>query len=138
MDDDGSYFQLIETGIEEPMSLLADYYDYNYAYSIQDYVNGQDYLIQLGYIIGDENLKNTFNDFYNVWKFKHLEPSDFTRIVEKVSVLNLNWYDNLFINNTRSTDYSFQTFNEQDIHLENLSNYAMPIDLYVEYEDGSR
>lgn len=138
LDAYGSYFQLIETGIEEPMSLLADYYDYNYAYSIQAYVKGQVYLIQLGYIIGDENLKNTFKEFYNVWKFKHPEPSDFTRIAEKVSGLNLKWYDNLFINTTRSIDYSVQSVTDQAIHLENLSNFPMPIDLYVEYEDGSR
>ena len=133
-----SQFSLIETGIEEPMILLADYYDYNYAYSIQAYVKGQVYLIQLGYIIGDENLKNTFKEFYNIWKFKHPEPNDFTRIAEKVSGLNLKWYDNLFINTTRSIDYSVQSVTDQAIHLENLSNFPMPIDLYVEYEDGSR
>src|SRR5690554_137857 len=138
LDAYGSYFQLIETGIEEPMSLLADYYDYNYAYSIQAYVKGQVYLIQLGYIIGDENLKNTFKEFYNIWKFKHPEPNDFTRIAEKVSGLNLKWYDNLFINTTRSIDYSVQSVTDQAIHLENLSNFPMPIDLFVEYEDGSR
>lgn len=138
LDAYGSYFQLVEAGIEEPMSLLADYYDYNYAYSIQAYVKGQVYLIQLGYIIGDENLKNTFKEFYNIWKFKHPQPNDFTRIAEKVSGLNLKWYDNLFINTTRSIDYSVQSVTDQAIHLENLSNFPMPIDLFVEYEDGSR
>lgn len=133
-----SYFDLVKSGIEEPMSLLADYYDYNYAYSIQAYVKGQVYLIQLGYIIGDNNLKKTFQEFYKLWKFKHPEPNDFKRVAEKVSGLNLKWYDNLFINTTRSIDYAVHSVNEYSIDLKNLSNFPMPIDLYVEYEDGTR
>lgn len=138
LDAYNSYFELAKSGIEEPMSLLADYYNYNYAYSIQAYVKGQVYLIQLGYIIGDENLDKTFHEFYNQWKFKHPHPSDFSRIAEKISGLNLKWYDNLFINTTRTIDYRIKSVNSKEIELENLSNFAMPIDLLVEYTDGSK
>lgn len=133
-----NYFQLVGYGIEEPMSLLADYYDYNYAYSIQAYIKGQVYLIQLGYIIGEENLKKTFKEFYKEWKFKHPEPKDFSRIAEKVSGVNLKWYNNLFINTTRFIDYGIKNVSSTEIELENLSNFAMPIDLLVEYKDGSK
>lgn len=132
------YFQLAKAGIEEPMSLLGDYYDYNYAYGVEAYVKGQIYLIQLGYIIGEENLNKTFEEFYKIWKFKHPEPHDFSRIAEKVSGVNLKWYDNLFINTTRTIDYAVKSVNDKEIQLENLSNFPMPIDLYVEYADGSK
>lgn len=133
-----SYFQLVKAGIEEPMSLLADYYNYNYAYGIQAYVKGQIYLIQLGYIIGENNLDKTFLEFYKEWKFKHPEPKDFTRIAEKISGLNLKWYDNLFVNTTRTIDYGIKNVSNSEIELQNLSNFAMPIDLLVEYKDGSK
>ncbi len=132
------YFDLAKSGIEEPMSLLADYYNYNYAYGVEAYVKGQVYLIQLGYIIGEENLKKTFKEFYKEWKFNHPYPNDFKRVAEKVSGLNLKWYNNLFINTTRTINYAVQTVTNSTIELKNLSNFAMPVDLYVEYKDGSK
>jgi len=133
-----TYFDLAKSGVEEPMSLLADYYDYNYAYSVEAYVKGQVYLIQLGYIIGEENLKKTFREFYAEWKFNHPYPNDFKRVAEKVSGLNLKWYNNLFINTTRTVNYSVQNVTDSSIELKNLSNFTMPVDLYVEYKDGSK
>ncbi|MFA7615334.1 MAG: M1 family metallopeptidase [Weeksellaceae bacterium] len=133
-----AYFQLARSGVEEPMSLMADYYNYNYAYGIEAYVKGQIYLIQLGYIIGDENLNATFKEFYKEWKFKHPTPNDFKRTAEKVSGLNLKWYQNLFVNTVRTIDYSIESVKKDEIKLKNLSNFPMPIDLLVEYSDGSR
>lgn len=133
-----SYFNLAKSGVEEPMSLLADYYNYNYAYGVQAYNKGQVYVIQLGYIIGEENLKNTFLKFYEDWKFKHPTPEDFRRTAEKVSGLNLKWYENLFVNTTRVVDYSVQGVVNNEIQLKNLSNFPMPIDLLVEYADGTK
>lgn len=133
-----AYFELTKSGIEEPMSLLADYYNYNYAYGIEAYIKGQIYLIQLGYIIGDENLKKSFREFYKEWKFKHPDPNDFKRVAEKISGLNLKWYQNLFVNTTRTIDYSINSVSDNEIQLKNLSNFPMPIDLLVEYIDGSK
>lgn len=132
------YFNLVKTGIEEPMSLLGDYYNYNYSYSVEAYVKGQVYLIQLGYIIGDENLKQCFQEFYKEWKFKHPTPDDFKRTAEKISGLNLKWYQNLFVNTTRTIDYAVDSVSNNEIRLKNLSNFGMPLDLLVEYADGSK
>lgn len=132
------YFGLAKSGYEEPMSLLADYYDTNYAYGVQAYIKGQVYLIQLEYIIGKENLKKTFLEFYKEWKFKHPSPNDFRRTAEKVSGLNLKWYENLFVNTIRTIDYGISNVSSNSIELKNLSNFPMPIDLLVEYADGSK
>lgn len=137
-DAHNGYFNLAKSGVEEPMSLLADYYNYNYAYGVQAYNKGQVYLIQLGYIIGEENLKKTFLEFYDQWQFKHPTPNDFKRIAENLSGINLKWYQNLFVNTTRVIDYSVTTVSDSEIQLENLSNFPMPIDLYVEYMDGTK
>lgn len=133
-----SYINLAKSGVEEPMSLLGDYFNYNYAYGVAAYNKGQVYLIQLGYIVGEENLKKSFLKFYDEWKFKHPKPNDFKRTVEKISGLNLKWYNNLFINTTRTIDYSVANVLNKTIELNNKSNFPMPIDLYIEYTDGSR
>lgn len=133
-----AYYQLVNSGLEEPMSLLADYYNYNYSYSIEAYIKGQVYLIQLGYIIGEDNLKKTFKEFYKNWKFKHPYPNDFKRTAEKVSGLNLKWYQNLIVNTTRTVNYAISKVSSSQIELKNLSNFPMPIDFLVEYKDGTK
>lgn len=132
------YFRLAKSGLEEPMSLLADYYQTNFAYSQQAYNKGGVLLEQLGYIIGKEQLSQTFLNFYEKWKFKHPTPNDFKRVAEETADINLKWYFNLFVNTTRTIDYAISSVDQQSIVLENKSNLAMPIDLLVEYQDGSK
>lgn len=120
------------------MSLLADYYNTNYGYSNQAYNKGQVLAQQLGYIIGQENLDKTFLKFYELWKFKHPTPNDFKRVAEDISGINLKWYFNLFINTTRTIDYGILGVSDNVIQLRNKGGIAMPIDLLVEYQDGSK
>ncbi|MCI0920526.1 M1 family metallopeptidase [Sphingobacterium rhinopitheci] len=133
-----AYYKLALSGKEEPMSLLADYYNTNYGYSNQAYNKGAVMAEQLGYIIGKENLTKTFLTFYDVWKFKHPTPNDFKRIAEEVSGINLKWYFNLFVNTTRQIDYAIENVNDSSILIVNKSNLPMPIDVLVEYTDGSK
>lgn len=133
-----AYYKLALSGKEEPMSLLADYYNTNYAYSNQAYNKGAVLAEQLGYIIGKANLEKTFLKFYDIWKFKHPTPNDFKRVAEEVSGINLKWYFNLFVNTTRQIDYALGHVTDSHITLKNKSNLAMPIDVLVEYNDGSK
>ncbi|MGJ1189926.1 M1 family metallopeptidase [Sphingobacterium siyangense] len=132
------YYKLALSGKEEPMSLLADYYNTNYGYSNEAYNKGAVLAEQLGYIIGQENLEKTFLKFYDIWKFKHPTPNDFKRVAEDVSGINLKWYFNLFINTTRQIDYAIEKVTDTEILLANKSNFAMPLDVLVEYTDGSK
>src|SRR5690606_26785230 len=93
---------------------------------------------QLGYIIGKENLQKTFLKFYDVWKFKHPTPNDFKRVAEEISGINLKWYFNLFVNTTRKIDYAITNVTDSGITVENKSDFAMPLDILVEYTDGSK
>jgi len=132
------YYKLALSGKEEPMSLLADYYNTNYAYSNEAYNKGAVLAEQLGYIIGKDNLEKTFLTFYEQWKFKHPTPNDFKRVAEGVSGINLKWYFNLFINTTRKIDYAIKDVGDSSITIANKSDFAMPIDVLVEYADGSK
>ncbi len=133
-----AYYKLVLSGKEEPMSLLADYYKTNYGYTQSSYTKGAVLAEQLGYIIGKENLEKTFLAFYDQWKFKHPTPNDFKRVAEEVSGINLKWYFNLFINTTRTIDYGIQEVTDEQIVLLNKSDIAMPLDVLVEYQDGTQ
>ncbi|NGM63207.1 M1 family metallopeptidase [Sphingobacterium sp. SGG-5] len=133
-----AYYKLALSDKEEPMSLLADYYHTNYGYSNEAYNKGAVLVEQLGYIIGRENLEQTFLTFYDLWKFKHPTPNDFKRVAEEVSGINLKWYFNLFINTTRKIDYAVTDVTDSAITITNKSNFPMPLDVLVEYADGSK
>jgi len=133
-----SYYRLALSGKEEPMSLLADYYNTNFAYSTQAYSKGAVLAEQLGYIIGKENLHKTFLAFYDKWKFKHPTPNDFKRTAEEISGINLKWYFNLFLNTTRKIDYGISNVSDNAVTIRNNSDFAMPIDVLVTYTDGSK
>lgn len=132
------YIALALSGKEEPASLLADYYNTNYGYSLEAYYKGQVLAIQLGYIIGNENLEKTFLKFYDIWKFKHPSGNDFKRVAEEVSGINLKWYFNLFLNTTRKIDYAVDYVSNNTVTIANKSDFAMPIDVLVEYTDGTK
>lgn len=137
-----SYLQLANSGVEQPQSTHADRYQYNGAYGASAYSKGAVFLSQLGYIIGAENLKKTIHRYYEDWKFKHPTPNDFIRIAEKVSGAELDWYLTDWTQTTNTIDYAIQKVTEQgqstQVTLERIGQMPMPIDLHVEYTDGSR
>ena len=45
-----SYFGLVKSGMEEPLTTHADHFNTNYAYGIASYSMGDMFLEQLGYI----------------------------------------------------------------------------------------
>ncbi len=48
-----SYFMLVKSGLEEPLTTHADHFNTNLAYSLASYSKGEMFLEQLGYIVGD-------------------------------------------------------------------------------------
>ena len=132
------YYYLAKSGREEPLSLLADYFDYNMAYGLGAYYKGQVYLAQLGYIIGEDALAETLLKFYDEWHFKHPKAGDLQKIAQEVSEINLKWYNNLFINTVRKVDYAVESVSGKSVTLTNKSNFAMPLDILVTYTDGTK
>jgi aminopeptidase N len=80
--------------------------------------------------------------YYNSWKFKHPEPNDFIRVMEKVSGLQLKWYMSYWVNTTKKIDYTIKTVLEKEgntyVTLERAGEFPMPVDLVVTYKDGSK
>jgi aminopeptidase N len=137
-----SYFGLIARGLQEPISQHSDHYNTNLAYKVAAYSMGTVLLEQLKYIIGEENFYTGMRRYYNTWKFKHPEPNDFIRIMEKVSGLQLHWYLNYWVNTSKKIDYSIKNVIENEgttyITLERIGEFPMPVDLVVTFKDGSK
>ncbi len=144
-DSYASYQQLATSGIEQPQCTHADRYHYNTAYNVSAYSKGSVFLVELGYIIGEENLATTLKKYYDLWKFKHPTPNDFKRIAEKVSGMHLDWFLTDWTQTTNSIDYAIKEVtakennsNTTSVTLERIGQMPMPIDVYVSYTDGTQ
>jgi Peptidase family M1 domain len=136
------YFNLIKRGLQEPISQHADHYTTNTAYGISAYSMGTVFLHQLKYIIGEDVFYKGMLRYYNTWRFRHPEPNDFIRVMEKVSGLQLKWYLSYWVNTTKRIDYGIGNIIEKDaatfITLKRVGEFPMPVDLMVTYKDGTK
>ena len=137
-----SYFRLIKSGKQEPLSTHADHFNTNYAYGVAAYSEGCVFLAQLGYIVGDAVLDKILLEYYNEWKFKHPNPGDFIRVAEKVSGIELQWYKEYWVYTTKTIDYALGDINVHEekasITLKRIGYMPMPVDVLITYKDGSR
>jgi Peptidase family M1 domain len=138
-----AYVALATSGKEEPMSTHADHYQTNYAYSLDAYVKGAVFLNQLEYIIGKKAFKEGMIRYYNTWKFKHPNPNDFIRVMEKQSGLELDWYKEDWVNTLNTIDYAVKSVEKEDkkstkVVIERIGRMAMPLEIVVTYKDGDK
>jgi hypothetical protein len=137
-----AYFNLVKGGLQEPISQHSDHYNTNRAYSTAAYAMGTVFLHQLKYIIGEEVFYKGMRQYYNTWKFRHPEPHDFLRVMEKVSGLQLKWYMSYWVNTTKKIDYAVRSIIEKDgrtlVTLERVGDFPMPVDLVVTLKDGTK
>ena len=138
----GGYKRLAGEPREEPMSLHADFYETNAAYFTAAYSKAAVFISQLGYIIGKDNLEKGMRQYFRKWQFKHPYPIDFKRVMERTSGIQLDWYFNLFLNTTRTTNYGIEYLEMSDdstqITIQNKGQIPMPIDVQVTFKDGSK
>ena len=133
------YYKFIKSGLEESLSTHSDHFSTNQAYGVGSYTKGAIFLMQLGYIIGEENLYSGLRRYYNEWKFKHPDEYDFLRIMEKEGGIELDWYIDYWIKTTHQIDYSLE-LNEKDknkisVSINRIGKMPMPIEIEVLYED---
>ncbi|WPP48580.1 M1 family metallopeptidase [Catalinimonas niigatensis] len=138
----GGYFSLAESGKEEPMTTHSDHYNTNRAYGLAAYSKGAVFLEQLSYIMGRESFQRGMKRYFNEWKFKHPNPTNLKRIMEKESGLELDWYFEYFVNTTHTIDYGVKSVEERGesthVTLERIDKMPMPLDVLVTYKNGEK
>ncbi|SEJ50256.1 Peptidase family M1 [Cyclobacterium xiamenense] len=137
-----SYERLVQSGLEEPMATHADHYHTNTAYGVAAYSKGALFLSQMGYIIGEEVRDRAMLQYWDQWKFRHPNANDITRVMEKASGLELDWFKEYWVYSTNTIDYAIASVSEENgktkILLERKGRMPMPIDLVVTYRDGEQ
>ncbi|CAM2849898.1 M1 family metallopeptidase [Flavobacterium frigoris] len=136
-----AYYSLVNSGKEQPQTTHGDRYDENRPYSISSYVKGSIFLSQLNYVIGKDKLAETIKRYFHDFKFKHPTPNDIKRTAERVSGANLDWYLLDWTQTLNTIDYGIKAVTDNGdkttVSLERIGRMPMPIDLLVEYTDGT-
>ncbi len=138
-----AYTALATSGREEPLTTHADHFSTNYAYSLAAYVKGSIYLNQMEYIVGKPSFERGLLRYFNTWKFKHPNANDVTRVFEKQSGLQLDWYRQDWVNTTHTIDYAVKSVEADGrktthVVIERKGKMAMPLDIVVTYSDGGQ
>ncbi|RZJ30384.1 MAG: M1 family peptidase [Flavobacterium sp.] len=139
------YFNLVNSGKEQPQTTHGDRYDENRPYSISSYSKGEIFLSQLEYVIGKDLVRKGLKQYYRDFSFKHPSPNDIKREMEKISGAELDWYLTDWTQTTNTIDYAIKNVEgatdgvrRTGVSLERIGRMPMPIDIYVEYTDGSK
>ncbi|SDC08178.1 M1 family metallopeptidase [Niabella drilacis] len=135
------YLDLVKSGKEEAMSTPGDHFNTNFAYTRSSYIKGALFLVQLGYILGEEVRDQVLLNYYQQWKFRHPGPDDLIRTAEKTSGTELDWYRDYWIYTTRTIDYAIDSLWEDGgktrIRLRNDGLMPMPVDFLITFRDSS-
>lgn len=134
------YIRLQKSGLMEPLSTHADFYQRNGVYSSSAYSAGAVFLNQLKYVVGEETFYKGMRNYFNEWKFKHPKPNDFIRVMEKTSNIELRWYLEQFVYSLNKVDYKIVSVTEENgktaIILERVGNFPMPVDVFIVTKDN--
>jgi hypothetical protein len=135
-----SFAGFTASGLEEPLSTHSDHYTTNTAYGVGSYTKGSVFLKQLEYIIGKESFDQGLMNYFETWKFKHPNPNDFIRVIEKTAGMELDWYLQYWVNSTATIDYEVadlqSTKRGTNVMLKKVGRMPMPIDLTIKRTDG--
>ncbi len=132
------YIRLATSGREQPLTTHADRYAYNGVYSSAAYAKGAVFISQLGYVIGEDNLKKTLKKYFNDFAFKHPKPMDVVRTAERITDFELDWYLIDFGQTTNTIDYGITSIEGSSATLERIGQMPMPLDVSVTYTDGTK
>jgi hypothetical protein len=134
-----AYVNFTKSGKEEPAVWLADHHDNGTAYTYASYIKGEMFLVQLGYIVGEENLNRIMLKYYDEWAMKHPTERDFIHITQLVTGMDLKWFQHYWINTTKTIDYGIKNVKydpeSTTITLVNKGGVPMPVDFSVLTKD---
>jgi hypothetical protein len=137
-----SYISFANKDLEEPLTTHADHYNTNSAYGVASYVKGSVCLAQLKYIMGESSFDQGLLDYYWKWRFKHPNPNDFFRIMEKASGLELDWFKQYFVESTKKVDYKIDSIYESENKticiLKRNELFPMPVEVEIILKNNNK
>lgn len=93
------------------------------------------------YVLGPDRFDSAFRAYTERWAYKHPKPSDFFRTMEDVAGERLDWFWRAWFLETDLLDQRIadvaRAETQTRVTVEQQDGLVMPVDLQIQYEDGS-
>jgi hypothetical protein len=131
---DITYTSLASLGLDQPIETHSDQFtSINYG-GIMYQKTGLVFFYLKDYL-GEEKFNSTMSAYFEAWKFKHPQPEDMRKIMEKTSGKDLSWLFEDLIQTTNHVDYKLKNvgIGKQGavVNVKNVGQVNGPIEVNV-------
>ena len=139
--DDRGYQMVVQMEMQEPIMGHADYAEHMFGQNVAAYSKPGMMMHTLRHMIGQEKFDAFYKDYAATWAFKHPMPWDFFAMMSETAGTNLDWFWQPWFFGKATLDQAIDQVvpgpGSAEITVSNLSSGVMPVELRLEYADGS-
>ncbi len=127
---DFTYSMMASYGIDQPIELgSSDYTSTNYGAIV--YAKTGIVFMYLKDYLGDEEFDKAMQAYYDEWHYKHPQPADIRRTLEKETGKDLTWLFDDLIQTTKQIDYKMKGAkigeNSSTVRVKNIGQINSPV-----------
>ena len=138
VEDQNSYLQIVEAGIEGEITRWSAYHYSPYAYGVASYDKPASLLTALRAILGEETFMRAYRQYAQRWKYKHPYPWDMWNTFENVSGKDLDWFWQAWYGTTWSLDQAVASVTNNVITVEDRGDAPVPTFLTITRQNGEK
>jgi len=139
--DDREYQMVVQMEMQEPIMGHMDYAEHEFGAGVAAYGKPGMLLHTLRHMLGSETFDAFYRDYAATWAFKHPMPWDFFAMAEEAAGTDLDWFWQPWFYETATLDQAIDAVvpgaGSADVTVSNLSSGVMPVELRLQYSDGS-
>ncbi len=135
------YEMVVRMEMQEPIMGHMDYAEHQFGAGVASYSKPGMLLHTLRHMMGQEKFDAAYRDYAATWAFKHPMPWDFFAMMEEAAGTSLDWFWQPWFYGTATLDQAVDEVvpasGSAQITVSNLSSGVMPVEIQLEYTDGS-
>lgn len=139
--EDRGYQMVVQMEMQEPIMGHADHAEHPFGQNVAAYSKPGMLLHTMRRMIGQEEFDAFYKDYAATWAFKHPMPWDFFAMFEEAAGADMDWFWQPWWFGTATLDQAVQAVvpgaDAAEITVSNLSSGVMPVEIGLEYADGS-
>lgn len=134
----------MNSGHNEPISRLAYKFNEPLSYNRNAYTKGAFFFDMLKYVVGDPLFEKICHEYFERWKFKHVNEARFKRVCEDVSGIELGWFFKQWLHDSVTVDYALRNVTKQKqgdswhtrVEVLRKERGVMPVEIQLTTETG--